>query len=137
MRAETHPPTSFANPMNDSNSSVPAAVVTPAPLPVPTLVVVGLSYKTAPAEERARFAFSESELPNALTAVKALGGFAEVTILSTCNRTEIYAVIDLPEAEAVAALRGFLAIKPACSSAEVTAVTFAHAGDAWCVIFSA
>ncbi len=58
------------------------------------LIVVGLNYRTAPVEIRERFALSESELPKALQALKATTGILEGVIVATCNRTEIYAVVD-------------------------------------------
>lgn len=58
------------------------------------IVVVGLNYKTAPVEIRERFAFSEAELAEAMHALKNQKSILENVILSTCNRTEIYAVVD-------------------------------------------
>ncbi|MBO1005580.1 glutamyl-tRNA reductase [Pseudogracilibacillus auburnensis] len=58
------------------------------------IIVVGLNYKTAPVEIREKLAFSESELPRALSKLKAKKSILENTILSTCNRTEMYAVVD-------------------------------------------
>ncbi|MFD0674379.1 glutamyl-tRNA reductase [Cohnella sp. GCM10027633] len=58
------------------------------------LIVVGLNYRTAPVEVREKFALSDSELPKALQALKATTGILEGVIVATCNRTEIYAVVD-------------------------------------------
>ena len=58
------------------------------------LIVVGLNYRTAPVEMRERFALAETELPQALEALKATTGILEGVIVATCNRTEIYAVVD-------------------------------------------
>ncbi|WP_027085350.1 glutamyl-tRNA reductase [Cohnella panacarvi] len=58
------------------------------------LIVVGLNYRTAPVEIREKFALSESDLPKALQALKATTGILEGVIVATCNRTEIYAVVD-------------------------------------------
>ncbi|OUM99414.1 MAG: glutamyl-tRNA reductase [Paenibacillaceae bacterium ZCTH02-B3] len=60
------------------------------------IVVVGLNYRTAPVEVRERFALSETDLPQALAAFRASAGIREGVILSTCNRTELYAVVDRP-----------------------------------------
>lgn len=54
------------------------------------LVVVGLSHRTASLETRERFAFEGSALREALEWIRERG-VDEVAILSTCNRTEIYA----------------------------------------------
>lgn len=57
-------------------------------------IVVGLNYKTAPVEIRERLSFIESTLPNAMEALQQQKSILENIIVSTCNRTEIYAVVD-------------------------------------------
>ncbi|BDH62450.1 glutamyl-tRNA reductase [Lysinibacillus sp. PLM2] len=57
-------------------------------------LVVGLNYKTAPVEIREKLSFIESDLPNAMAALKKEKSILEDVIVSTCNRTEIYAVVD-------------------------------------------
>ena len=57
-------------------------------------LVVGLNYKTAPVEIREKLSFIESDLPNAMAALKQQKSILENVIVSTCNRTEIYAVVD-------------------------------------------
>ncbi|HWK24296.1 MAG TPA: glutamyl-tRNA reductase [Ureibacillus sp.] len=57
-------------------------------------LVVGLNYKTAPVEIREKLSFIESDLPNAMAALKNEKSILEDVIVSTCNRTEIYAVVD-------------------------------------------
>jgi glutamyl-tRNA reductase len=54
--------------------------------------LLGLSHKTAPVEVRERLSISPAQLPRALRALRENGGANEAAILSTCNRTEIYAV---------------------------------------------
>jgi len=54
------------------------------------LVVVGLSHRTASLETRERFAFEGEALQEALEWLRDRG-LEECAILSTCNRTEIYA----------------------------------------------
>ena len=62
------------------------------------IVLVGLNHKAAPVEVRERLAFTDAELPSAL---KALSEYVvEGAILSTCNRTEAYAVANLSSAGA-------------------------------------
>ncbi|MFC4306134.1 glutamyl-tRNA reductase [Cohnella boryungensis] len=58
------------------------------------LIVVGLNYRTAPVEIRERFALSDREMPLALQALRQTTGILEGVIVATCNRTEIYAVVD-------------------------------------------
>ena len=57
-------------------------------------IVVGLNYKTATVEIREKLSFIESELPTAMEELKKQKSVLENIIVSTCNRTEIYAVVD-------------------------------------------
>ena len=54
------------------------------------LLVIGLNHKTAPVAMREQLAFAAEDLPIALESLKAITQGA--VILSTCNRTEIYAL---------------------------------------------
>lgn len=58
------------------------------------ILTVGLNYKTAPVEIRERLTFSEDTLDEAMKALKNQKSILENVIISTCNRTEIYAVVD-------------------------------------------
>ncbi|MCK0473552.1 glutamyl-tRNA reductase [Halalkalibacter sp. APA_J-10(15)] len=58
------------------------------------IIVVGFNYKTAPVEMREKFAFQQSELPTALLQLRQMKSILECTIVSTCNRTEVYVVAD-------------------------------------------
>jgi len=58
------------------------------------IINVGLNYRTAPVEVRERFAFTEQELPEALNQLLQMNSIMECVIVATCNRTEIYAVVD-------------------------------------------
>ncbi len=53
--------------------------------------LVGLSHKTAPVELRERVVFSRRNLTESLPLLTAMDGVVEGMVLSTCNRTEIYA----------------------------------------------
>lgn len=63
---------------------------------IPSLVCVGISHLTAPVEVREKLAFGPDELPFALAA--ASRRFNGAAILSTCNRTELYASVSDPRA---------------------------------------
>jgi glutamyl-tRNA reductase len=52
--------------------------------------VLGINHKTAPVALREKVAFSEERLLAALRTLREEVGVAEVVILSTCNRTEVY-----------------------------------------------
>jgi glutamyl-tRNA reductase len=56
------------------------------------IFVAGLSYKTTPVEVRERLAVPRSRLQCSGCRLKLRGGLAEVVLLSTCNRVEIYGV---------------------------------------------
>ncbi|WP_010270901.1 glutamyl-tRNA reductase [Paenibacillus senegalensis] len=58
------------------------------------IITVGLNYRTAPVEIREKFAFAQEELPAALEQLKQTKSIMECVIVGTCNRTEIYAVVD-------------------------------------------
>lgn len=65
-----------------------------------TLWVLGLNHQTAPVDLRERIAFGPGTLPDALASLRALPSVSEAALLSTCNRTELYAVT--PDAEQLA-----------------------------------
>jgi glutamyl-tRNA reductase len=73
-----------------------------------SVVVIGLSHRTAPVELRERFAFAEGKIPEALKQLRDSGLATEATILSTCNRVELYVATALAPEAAFAALRQFL-----------------------------
>jgi glutamyl-tRNA reductase len=56
------------------------------------LTLVGLSHKTAPVDIREKLTFPANVQASALAALTASPAVAEAVIVSTCNRTEIYAV---------------------------------------------
>jgi len=56
-----------------------------------SLIVVGLNHRTVPVELLERMAVPPSALPKALHALTQREHLAEVVLLSTCNRTEVYA----------------------------------------------
>jgi glutamyl-tRNA reductase len=56
------------------------------------LTLVGLSHKTAPIEIREKLTFPAAGMGEALAALTASDAVAEALILSTCNRTEVYAL---------------------------------------------
>ncbi len=57
------------------------------------LLVLGLNHQTAPLSLRERVAMDAGQLPAALAGLGAVAGVEEVALLSTCNRTEIYAQV--------------------------------------------
>ncbi|WP_425603262.1 glutamyl-tRNA reductase [Luteimonas endophytica] len=59
-----------------------------------SIFALGINHQSAPVALRERVAFAEGALPQALAAVRALPQVREAVLLSTCNRTELYAVAD-------------------------------------------
>ena len=57
------------------------------------IVVVGLSHRTAPVEVREKLSIPDQSITESLKALKAFSDVLEVSILSTCNRLEIYALV--------------------------------------------
>jgi glutamyl-tRNA reductase len=58
------------------------------------IVVAGLNYRTAPVAIREKFAFAEQDLTRALRELKETKSVMECVIVGTCNRTELYVVVD-------------------------------------------
>jgi len=57
------------------------------------LTLVGLSHKTAPIEIRETLTFPAPGMGEALAALTSSDAVSEALILSTCNRTEVYALV--------------------------------------------
>ena len=57
------------------------------------IVVVGLSHRTAPVEVREKLSIPDQSISESLNALKDFSDILEVSILSTCNRLEIYALV--------------------------------------------
>ncbi len=61
------------------------------------IITVGLSHKTAPVELRELLAVPDSRMGEALTRLRTYPGVKEGMLLQTCNRVEVYAVVDQVE----------------------------------------
>jgi glutamyl-tRNA reductase len=80
-----------------------------------TLLAFGINHTTAPLALRERVAFAPENLHGAMQEACAHAGLTEVAILSTCNRTEIYAA---SEGDA-AAIRQWLVDHTAIEAADL------------------
>ena len=58
------------------------------------ILQVGLNYQTTPIEIREKLTFSETAIEDAIIELNQRKSILENVIFSTCNRTEIYAVVD-------------------------------------------
>ena len=59
-----------------------------------SLVVIGLNHRTVPLDLLERMTIAEARLPKALADLVERPHVTEAVILSTCNRTEIYAFVE-------------------------------------------
>jgi len=66
------------------------------------IVVVGLNHRTAPVEIREKLAFDAAETTRALSELKNRFGPAEFTLISTCNRVELYCASEDADANELA-----------------------------------
>ena len=57
------------------------------------LAVLGLNHKTVSVDIREKFSISEESARDGLLHLSEQEGIKEAVVLSTCNRTEIYAVL--------------------------------------------
>ncbi len=93
------------------------------------IIVVGLSHKTAPIEIRERLAVPESRQGEALSRLCSYPGIREGILLSTCNRVEVYAVVEQLES-GYARVQEFLAdTHLSLSSEQLTPHLYWHADD--------
>ncbi len=93
------------------------------------LIVVGLSHKTAPVEIREKLAVPESRLGEALTRLCTYPGIKEGLLLSTCNRVEVYSVVDDIEA-GYSRIQEFMAdTHLSLSSEQLSPHLYWHTGD--------
>ena len=57
------------------------------------IVVVGLSHRTAPVEVREKLSIPDQSISESLKTLRTYSDILEVSILSTCNRLEIYGLV--------------------------------------------
>ena len=65
------------------------------------IAILSVNHQLAPVEVREKVAFASGELNNALTRFNQTKGVEACAILSTCNRTEVYAVINTDNAQEI------------------------------------
>lgn len=93
------------------------------------IIVVGLSHKTAPVEVREKLAVPDSRMGEALSRLCSYPGVMEGLLLSTCNRVEVYAIVEDLEA-GYGRVQEFLAdTHLSLSSEQLTPHLYWHAGD--------
>ncbi len=94
-----------------------------------SLVVVGLNHRTVPVELLERLAIAPAALPKALESLGRCEHLAEVVLLSTCNRTEVYAHATLFH-PAMQDVRDFLSDVSGVDPDEFSDLLYAYHDDA-------
>lgn len=98
------------------------------------IVCLGLSHHTAPLALRERISCSLPEEHGLLEAVEdgsdRFSGLAEIALLSTCNRIELYAVVDAPAEEAQRLLIDYLAAVHTVNAGSFDDYLYFHQGQA-------
>ncbi len=90
------------------------------------LVAFGINHKTAPVALRERIAFSSEEMPSALRALCERKSVNAAMIVSTCNRTEIFADLDVADS---APLVAWLSTAKAMDASELSASSYSFSED--------
>lgn len=67
-----------------------------------TLLVVGMNHNSAPLVVREKIAIAAEQMVDALLDAHAVRDIAELVILSTCNRTEVYCLLEAGAAQSAA-----------------------------------
>lgn len=92
-----------------------------------TLVLVGVNHRSAPLEIRERLAFPPEALSDALRRLCGAPPVREAVLLSTCNRTEILALLD-DNGEA-ASIQAFLAAERHFDASELGRIVYTFEGS--------
>jgi len=89
------------------------------------IVVVGVNHRTAPVEVREVLSFSGRQAAEQLAVLTGMPSLTEAVILSTCNRTEVYAVTgDL--GQGLASVREFLCRRSGVDLCTLRNHTYSH-----------
>lgn len=95
-----------------------------------TLQVFGVSHHTATLPMREQMAFAEEQLPQVLLELKQLAGLQQVVLLSTCNRSEFYCLVQAPVENARPELLAWWSAARQLSIEKLQACTYHHQGEA-------
>ncbi len=82
------------------------------------IAVVGLSHRTAPVEVRERLSIPDQKMQESLSELRSKEEVLEVSILSTCNRLEIYSLVRSADL-GVAAIKEYLGSHSGLSEEEL------------------
>ncbi len=93
------------------------------------IAVVGLSHRTAPVEIRERLSIPEQTMEESLQQLRGDAQVLEASILSTCNRLEIYTLLRSPE-QGITAVGSFLSRHSGLEFGELTPHLFTYHHEA-------
>ncbi len=89
------------------------------------LLAIGISHKTAPVEVRERLALTDARAAEFVRDLHGVPDVQEVVALSTCNRTELYLVVDDP-VEAESTVLGMLARQASIRPTALAGAIYSH-----------
>ena len=89
------------------------------------ILVVGINHRTAPVTVREKMSFGESGIGEALRQLNDYPNILGCVIISTCNRTEIYATVSEMD-EGLIAIRTFLSRRAGLTVSEISDFTYSH-----------
>ncbi|MBM1143182.1 glutamyl-tRNA reductase [Alcanivorax sp. ZXX171] len=89
------------------------------------LIAAGVNHTTADVELREQLAFSADQADRALDRLRELPGVREAALLSTCNRTELYCLVDGDALD----VAGWLARERSMALDRIRPVLYQHHGD--------
>jgi glutamyl-tRNA reductase len=92
---------------------------------VSELLAIGISHKTAPVEVRERLALTDTRAVEFVRDLHGVPEIQEVVALSTCNRTELYLVVDDP-VEAESTVLGMLAKQASIQPTALAPSIYSH-----------
>jgi len=95
-----------------------------------TIVNVGVSHRTAPAEALEKLAVPSAELGSVLARLHAVPGIDEVAVLSTCNRVEVYAAASGPVGQVTRAVADLMTARGRAGAGEVLRLARIRVGGA-------
>jgi glutamyl-tRNA reductase len=95
-----------------------------------TIVNVGVSHQTAPAEVLEKLAVPSAELGSLLAQLHAVPGIDEVAVLSTCNRVEVYAAASGPAGQVTRAVADLMAARGRVRAGEILRLARIRVGGA-------
>jgi len=94
-----------------------------------TLVLVGINHRSASLATRERLAFPPDSLGDALRRLCGTPPVREAVLLSTCNRTEVLALLDGSGPPAAAAIQAFLAAERHFDADELRRIVYTFEGS--------